>query len=90
MELGGCRFYITHIGTAPKKLILYQPEPRPDVFIYGHSHVPALEHLEGVLFLNPGSAGKPRFGRTPSIALLELSTVPSARLIMLEPDLNSR
>lgn len=82
-RIGGCRIYITHIGTAPKKLIKHLPDPRPDVFIYGHSHIPALEYLEGVLFLNPGAAGKPRFGRTPSVALLELAAVPTAKVVML-------
>ena len=37
----------------------------------------------GVLFLNPGAAGKPRFGRQPSLALLELGDEPIARLIRL-------
>ena len=83
MDLSGCRIYVTHIGNAPKKLILHLPEPRPDVFVYGHSHIPVLEHIEGVLFLNPGAAGKPRFGRVPSIAILELAAAPMAKLVML-------
>ncbi len=83
MELGGCRIYITHIGNAPKKLIKHLPEPRPSIFIYGHSHIPALEQVEGVLFLNPGAAGKRRFGRMPSVALLELAAVPTAKLVTL-------
>ena len=65
VELAGCRIYVTHVGNTPKKLIRHVTEPRPDVFVYGHSHIPALEQIEGVLFLNPGAAGKPRFGRAP-------------------------
>src|SRR5262245_7875373 len=31
------------------------------VCVFGHSHVPAVETREGVLFVNPGSAGPRRF-----------------------------
>ncbi|MDO9535354.1 MAG: metallophosphoesterase family protein [Bacillota bacterium] len=36
--------------------------------IFGHSHVPYLEYREGMLLLNPGSAGAPRRGEKPSCA----------------------
>ena len=29
--------------------------------IYGHSHIPKIEHRDGVIFFNPGSAGHRRF-----------------------------
>jgi len=32
-----------------------------DVVVTGHSHKPLLEHQHGVLFVNPGSAGRRRF-----------------------------
>ncbi|NLC44956.1 MAG: metallophosphoesterase family protein, partial [Clostridiales bacterium] len=32
-----------------------------DVIIYGHSHIPKEEKLDGVLYFNPGSAGPKRF-----------------------------
>ncbi len=84
MEAGGRRIYVTHIGGRPTELARRLPEPRPDVYIYGHSHIPAIQEVDGVLFLNPGAAGKPRFGRRPSLALLELlDGRPSARVIML-------
>jgi predicted phosphodiesterase len=63
--------------------VLRLPEPRPQIYIYGHSHIPLVEQRDGVLFLNPGAAGKPRFGRQPSLALLELGDEPIARLIRL-------
>ncbi len=84
LELAGCHIYLTHIGDKPERLAQRLPEPRPDVYIYGHSHIPALERHAGVLFLNPGAAGKPRFGRKPSVALLELGAAADARIINLE------
>jgi predicted phosphodiesterase len=33
-----------------------------DVVVSGHSHVPKICTSDGVLYLNPGSAGRRRFG----------------------------
>lgn len=41
--------------------------------IYGHSHKPSIEWREGVLYLNPGSAGPRRFRLPVTIARLEVS-----------------
>jgi hypothetical protein len=38
-----------------------EPKEQFDVVIYGHSHIPANELRDGVLFFNPGSAGPRRF-----------------------------
>ncbi|MGR3221092.1 MAG: metallophosphoesterase family protein [Candidatus Anammoxibacter sp.] len=40
------------------------------VVIYGHSHIPKIEKQNGVLFVNPGSAGQSRFSLPESVALL--------------------
>jgi putative phosphoesterase len=42
--------------------------------IAGHSHKPRIERREGVLYLNPGSAGPRRFRLPVSVARLEVST----------------
>lgn len=84
LEVDGCRIYMTHIGGLPKDVLKRVPTPKPDVYICGHSHVPLLEQHDGVLFLNPGSAGAPRFGRKPSLARLVIENgVARAELIGL-------
>jgi putative phosphoesterase len=40
--------------------------------IFGHSHRPHLERKEGVLYLNPGSAGPRRFTLPVTLALLKV------------------
>lgn len=40
--------------------------------IYGHSHHARQEYRQGVLYLNPGSAGPTRFGLPASMALLRI------------------
>lgn len=43
---------------------------RPDAIVFGHSHKPFCQTLDGILFFNPGYAGKPRFGLARSVAIL--------------------
>jgi putative phosphoesterase len=67
VEAGGYRLYILH------DLSELDVDPATEQFaavISGHSHKPRAEHREGVLYLNPGSAGPRRF-RLP-VALAKL------------------
>ena len=41
--------------------------------ISGHTHNPAVEHRQGVLYLNPGSAGPRRFSLPTTLATLDLT-----------------
>ncbi|MCX5647446.1 MAG: metallophosphoesterase family protein [Phycisphaerae bacterium] len=43
------------------------------VVIYGHSHQPAVEWKTGILYLNPGSAGRQRPHLPISLALLRIT-----------------
>ena len=53
--------------------------------IYGHSHHPNIEERDGVLYLNPGSAGPKRFSLPISVAHLHLDDgVPRAEIIELD------
>ena len=57
VTLEGVRFFIVHNRKdVPKDLT------HVDVVVYGHSHKYCAETIDGVLFLNPGSCGKGRFG----------------------------
>lgn len=47
-------------------------EKRIRAVIYGHSHRPLIERRDGILFLNPGSAGPRRFRLPISLALLHV------------------
>lgn len=84
IELEGQLVYMTHIGGRPSELEGRLPEPKPAVYICGHSHIALLERADDVLFLNPGSAGAPRFGRRPSLARMTLTAdTVDAELIWL-------
>lgn len=56
------------------------------VVISGHSHKPSMAERDGVLFVNPGSAGPRRFKLPVSVAeLLIAGDTVSARLVNLLP-----
>jgi putative phosphoesterase len=52
--------------------------------IFGHSHKPSLETHNGVIFLNPGSAGPRRFKLPISVAVIDVKeNVLKPRLVEL-------
>jgi putative phosphoesterase len=52
--------------------------------ISGHTHRPAIRRCNGVLFVNPGSAGPRRYQIPASVALLEIEDQAlNARLVTL-------
>ncbi len=59
--------------------------PDADLIVFGHSHRPASARVGSALALNPGSAGPPRFGSTPTLVVAELDEGNiSHRLIQLD------
>ena len=69
IELGGCFIYMVH---AIEDLDLNPRAAKIHVVVYGHSHKPSAVQREGVLYLNPGSAGPRRFSLPATIALLRI------------------
>jgi putative phosphoesterase len=67
VELGTLRLYVLH---DVKTLTLDPVTAGFAAVIAGHSHQPRLEQRQGVLFLNPGSAGPRRFRLPIAVARL--------------------
>jgi putative phosphoesterase len=74
VAIGELKFLVHHI-VSPRALTGELKEriarEKPDVVVFGHSHKQFCERIDGVLFVNPGYAGKPRFNLERSVALLE-------------------
>ena len=55
------------------------------VVVSGHSHQPSIQERNGVLFVNPGSAGPRRFNVPVGVALLEVQDASvEVRLVRLD------
>jgi putative phosphoesterase len=70
LEIGGASICAIH------ELSLLDKDPAAlgvQVVIYGHSHKPSVELRDGVLYLNPGSAGPRRFRLPVTLAELKVA-----------------
>lgn len=72
IEVEGQTICVTHIVQSKKNFAyeLLKMGRKPQVVIYGHTHMPDAHRFNGILFLNPGSAVQPRGGSFPSVAIL--------------------
>lgn len=78
VTLHGVRIHLLHDRKALARV------PDVAVVVAGHSHRPAVTEHDGVLFLNPGSAGPRRFALPVTIARLTLLRgAATARIVAL-------
>jgi len=69
----GRKFLVQHIVNPRElreELQLRIARERPDAVVFGHTHKTLCETIDGVLFLNPGYSGKPKFRLERSVAVL--------------------
>jgi hypothetical protein len=72
-EVLGLRILVCHISQS----LMGRHDPVAegyDLVVSGHSHRAAVEWREDTLFLNPGAAGKARFGLSPTCARVTVGT----------------
>jgi len=82
VQLGRHRVLVTH---QPSHVARSGLPEGVSVVITGHTHRAAVEQVDGVLYVNPGSAGgRSRDGRGPTVALLDCAVdPPTARIVEL-------
>ena len=66
LRAGDLAIYVHH-GNDRRNM---EPPPGTDVVISGHTHAPRVEEVDGILYLNPGSAGPRRFHLPVTVAIL--------------------
>jgi putative phosphoesterase len=77
-KLGGKAFLVIHAGR-PQDLnedargMIFNGD-KPDVVVFGHTHHPEQIVENGVLFVNPGSASRPRMHHPATVAIAEIHT----------------
>jgi putative phosphoesterase len=70
VELGGCRFYLVH---SVYDLFIDPREAGIAMVVCGHSHRAGVERRNGVVYLNPGSAGARRFDLPATLAKVKVA-----------------
>lgn len=72
------------------ELALLSAGEKARVVIAGHSHRPSIETRDGVLFVNPGSAGPRRFGLPVAVARLTVDVAGvTAEIVELTPSISA-
>jgi putative phosphoesterase len=82
LDFEGCHLYIVH---DLREMDINPVAAGVDVVVSGHSHKPSIEVRDGVLFVNPGSAGPRRFKLPVTVAEIRMTgRKPSARIVELK------
>lgn len=74
-DLGGKRAYMTHghLMTSPLSLAYRALENGCQIAMFGHTHIPFYSYEQGVLLVNPGSAGNYCRGGSARASVLEIT-----------------
>ncbi len=81
VEFAGVKILINHIvpfDNPHAPIFDNIARARPDIVLYGHTHKPADETIDGVRYLNPGYTGPARFNMRRTLATLDLAQSPAA------------
>jgi hypothetical protein len=85
MDIGGFQIGLIHGWGAPdgmeKKLL--NKLGRLDCIVFGHTHYPVNQKIDGVYFFNPGSAVDKRFAPFRSIGILEVGNEITGTIITI-------
>lgn len=76
-EFAGKRFLLVHghlegVAEGYGRLVTAAREARADAVLFGHTHRPFWEEIDGLLVLNPGSPSRPRWSGPPSFATIAI------------------
>lgn len=77
LDLEGCRIYIVHghqygVKRSLNNLWYRGEEVKADLVLFGHTHIPWSEQIEGRWLFNPGSPAYPRNQNPGSYGLISL------------------
>ena len=73
-EFATRRFMVHHIvdvAFPSRQVQATLAEEEPEVVVFGHTHVPFHDVIDGVLYVNPGSPCQPRDFSDPSVAIAD-------------------
>ncbi len=88
IQAEGFKIAVMHGWGNPRQLVeslLRELKPeKPDVIVFGHSHLPTNEIREGILFFNPGSATDTVFAPYRSYGMLEIGKKITGKIFKIE------
>lgn len=85
LNIRGNRIFVTHghfyqVNAGVERLAEEAAERGCSMAFFGHTHIPFMSEVNGVLLVNPGSLTYPRqFGRVPTYMVMEIDGYGKAR-----------
>lgn len=78
IDAGGKKIWLTHghkyrIKDSMQALIEKAKEQKADIVVFGHTHIPTVETVDGILLFNPGSISFPRSRQGATYGVIEIS-----------------
>lgn len=85
MEINGFKIGLIHGWGSPEGIEkkLQDRLGKLDCIVFGHTHYPVNQKIDGVYFFNPGSAVDKRFAKSRSIGMLEIGADITGRIIAI-------
>lgn len=77
IEIEGKKLFLTHghkygVRRDIRELVEKADQTGVDVVLFGHTHIPYIDRINGVYYLNPGSISSPRSSDEPSYLVLNI------------------
>ncbi len=69
IEINNFYFFLMH---EPFRLDIDPEAAGVNCIIYGHTHLPEIKKINGIFYVNPGSATFPKWGQKPTVALCDI------------------
>jgi uncharacterized protein len=88
LTVQGVRIAVLHghqLGRTPTPALLRGALPDADLVVFGHTHEPLIEKVDGCWFVNPGSAGPRRFNLPVSCVMAFLDPTSVETPMIFEP-----
>jgi uncharacterized protein len=72
VEVGSVKIGVVHVL---RQLDINPKDAGLDAIISGHSHRASIKHKDGIIYINPGAAGKRMFGLPVTVALMKVDGI---------------
>ncbi len=93
LEIEGKKLFITHghkygVRRDIRELVEKADKTGVDVVLFGHTHIPFIDRINGVHYLNPGSIISPRSNHSPSYLVLNIEKNKEITFVFKESQTN--
>jgi putative phosphoesterase len=93
LKIEGKKIFITHghkygVRRDIRELVLKATKSPVDIVLFGHTHIPSIDKIKGVYYLNPGSLVSPRTHHAPSYLILNIEKDKEITFVFKESKTN--